>query len=74
MFINTDKSRRRERSLVSLEQLTRNDEAKLERGATNIRSFADLVLDNNGPLSKSISILMSFSEDRGLVAEQASIA
>ncbi|EJT73270.1 hypothetical protein, variant [Gaeumannomyces tritici R3-111a-1] len=64
---------RRERSLVPLEQLTRNDGAKLERGAMNIRSYADLVLDNNGPLSESISTLMSFSEGKGLVPGNASV-
>lgn len=72
VFIDTSESQRRERSLVPLEQLTGNDETKLQRGAMNIRSYADLVLDNNGPLSKSVSRLLSFSERRGLVPEHAS--
>jgi hypothetical protein len=62
VFIDTDEKERLERSLVQPEELARNDKTKLGRGAMDIRSYADVVLDNNGLLSESIASLMLFSE------------
>lgn len=69
VFIDTGESQRRARSLVPPEQLARNDGAKLERGAMNIRLYADLGLDNNGSISEPIITLISFSACRGLLPE-----
>lgn len=38
---------------------------ELERGATNIQSYAYLVLDNNGQLSESVKRLVLFAEGKG---------
>lgn len=44
---------------------TCGDCLELERGATNIQSYADLVLDNNGQLSESAKRLVLFAEGKG---------
>ena len=73
VFINTDEKERSERLLGQPEELARNDKTKLGRGAMDIRSYADVVLDNNGSLSESITSLMLFSEGRSLALEHASV-
>lgn len=70
VFIDTSEVRRLERSLVTPEQLRMHDRLKLERGAPAIQSYADLVLDNNGQLSKSVEILISFAEENRAMPAQ----
>ncbi|KAI0157410.1 hypothetical protein GGR57DRAFT_510999 [Xylariaceae sp. FL1272] len=65
IFIDTHDHERQRRSLVPMERLTRKDRTKTERGAVRIRSYADLTLDNNGPLTETLSVLMSFCEAKG---------
>ena len=57
VFIETSNSLRKARSCVPIEELVANDEVKIERGANEIRDFADTVLDNDGPFDVTMRML-----------------
>ncbi len=62
LYVDTADEVRVERSIISPENLERNDVDKRKRGAHEIRFAADLVLDNNGPMNESLMKLSSFLE------------
>ena len=54
LYVDVSLANRETRSLLSLADLMNNDLTKSERGAEEIKSIADVILDNNGSLEATI--------------------
>ena len=67
VYIDVDDSRRLSRSLVTMDELRRNDHLKRERGVKKIAAEADFVLDNNGSVVDSLESLLRFASSKGLM-------
>ncbi|KAJ3569103.1 hypothetical protein NPX13_g6193 [Xylaria arbuscula] len=63
IHIAVDNAKRRSRSLISLEELERQDQIKKERGVGIIAAEADFVLDNNGSFESAEKSLLLFAND-----------
>lgn len=61
IFVDTSKTERLRRSVVSPHSLEAHDTMKIQRGADRIRHHADLILDNNGPYLTTVQTLVEFS-------------
>lgn len=63
VYIDTADVKRFERALITPDAIVYNDHLKRERGMELIRSDADLILNNNGIFTDTISDLLRFAED-----------
>lgn len=66
IFVQVDDAKRRSRSLVTQEEMNRNDRLKLERGVEVIAAEADLALDNNGTVEASLEALLDHARVKGV--------
>lgn len=66
IYIDTADVKRFERALITPEAIASNDNLKRERGVELIRSSADLVLNNNGTFSDTVSNLLRFADSKGM--------
>jgi hypothetical protein len=60
IYVETADDLRYKRSLIPYEDIVRNDATKRERGAERIKSTANLVLDNNGSIDRTLEQLYAF--------------
>lgn len=65
IYIDTPDVKRFERALITPEAIASNDKLKRKIGVELIRSDADLVLNNNGPLADTVSNLLRFADSIG---------